>query len=158
MMPSRDRRVVVTGMGIASPLGLGVEHVWKKLIRGESGISAIQSFDVADLPAKIAGTVPAGTREDGGLSLAEWIPVKDQRKMDRFIHLGLVAAIEAVEDSGWMPADEESREATGVMIGSGIGGLQTIYEASVQVYEGKIKRLSPCLIKSALIKLAYGQL
>ena len=158
MMPSRDRRVVVTGMGIASPLGLGVEHVWKKLIRGESGISAIQSFDVADLPAKIAGTVPAGTREDGGLSLAEWIPVKDQRKMDRFIHLGLVAAIEAVEDSGWMPADEESREATGVMIGSGIGGLQTIYEASVQVYEGKIKRLSPFFIPSALINLASGHL
>jgi 3-oxoacyl-[acyl-carrier-protein] synthase II len=145
-------------MGIASPLGLGVEHVWKKLIRGESGISAIQSFDVADLPAKIAGTVPAGTREDGGLSLAEWIPVKDQRKMDRFIHLGLVAAIEAVEDSGWMPADEESREATGVMIGSGIGGLQTIYEASVQVYEGKIKRLSPFFIPSALINLASGHL
>jgi len=158
MMPSRDRRVVVTGMGICSPLGLGVENVWKKLIHGDSGISAIQSFDVADLPAKIAGQVPAGTREDGGLSLAEWIPIKDQRKMDRFIHLGLVAAIEAVEDSGWMPDDEESREATGVMIGSGIGGLQTIYEASVQVYEGKIKRLSPFFIPSALINLVSGHL
>jgi len=158
MMPSRDRRVVVTGMGICSPLGLGVENVWKKLIHGDSGISAIQSFDVADLPAKIAGQVPAGTREDGGLSLAEWIPIKDQRKMDRFIHLGLVAAIEAVEDSGWMPDDEESREATGVMIGSGIGGLQTIYEASVQVYQGKIKRLSPFFIPSALINLVSGHL
>ena len=158
MMPSRDRRVVVTGMGICSPLGLGVENVWKKLIHGDSGISAIQSFDVADLPAKIAGQVPAGTREDGGLSLAEWIPIKDQRKMDRFIHLGLVAAMEAVEDSGWMPDDEESREATGVMIGSGIGGLQTIYEASVQVYEGKIKRLSPFFIPSALINLVSGHL
>ncbi len=157
-MLSRERRVVVTGMGIASPLGLGVERVWKKLIEGQSGISAIQSFDVSELPAKIAGTVPAGTREDGGLSLAEWIPIKDQRKMDRFIHLALVAATEAVEDSGWLPQDEESREATGVMIGSGIGGLQTIYEASVQVYEGKIKRLSPFFIPSALINLASGHL
>jgi 3-oxoacyl-[acyl-carrier-protein] synthase II len=158
MMLSRERRVVVTGMGIVSPLGLGVERVWKKLIEGQSGIGAIQSFDVSELPAKIAGTVPAGTREDGGLSLAEWIPVKDQRKMDRFIHLALVAATEAVEDSGWLPQDEESREATGVMIGSGIGGLQTIYEASIQVYEGKIKRLSPFFIPSALINLASGHL
>jgi 3-oxoacyl-[acyl-carrier-protein] synthase II len=145
-------------MGIASPLGIGVPHVWKRLIQGESGITAIQSFDVTDLPAKIAGQVPAGTREDGGLSLSEWIPVKDQKKMDRFIHLALVAAIEAVEDSGWMPEDEDDREATGVMIGSGIGGLQTIYEASVQVHEGKVKRLSPFFIPSALINLASGHL
>jgi 3-oxoacyl-[acyl-carrier-protein] synthase II len=157
MMPA-GRRVVVTGMGIASPLGIGVPHVWKRLIQGESGITAIQSFDVTDLPAKIAGQVPAGTREDGGLSLSEWIPVKDQKKMDRFIHLALVAAIEAVEDSGWMPEDEDDREATGVMIGSGIGGLQTIYEASVQVHEGKVKRLSPFFIPSALINLASGHL
>jgi 3-oxoacyl-[acyl-carrier-protein] synthase II len=157
-MLSRERRVVVTGMGIASPLGLGVERVWNRLIEGQSGISAIQSFDVSELPAKIAGQVPAGTREDGGLTLSEWIPVKDQRKMDRFIHLALVAAIEAVEDSGWLPEDEESREATGVMIGSGIGGLQTIYEASIQIHEGKIKRLSPFFIPSALIKLASGHL
>jgi 3-oxoacyl-[acyl-carrier-protein] synthase II len=153
-----DRRVVVTGMGIASPLGVGVPHVWKRLIAGDSGITAIQSFDVTDLAAKIAGQVPAGTREEGGLSLSEWVPVKDQKKMDRFIHLAMVAAIEAVEDSGWMPEDEEDREATGVMIGSGIGGLQTIYEASVQVYEGKTKRLSPFFIPSALINLASGHL
>jgi 3-oxoacyl-[acyl-carrier-protein] synthase II len=145
-------------MGIASPLGLGVEHVWKRLIEGESGIAAIQSFDVTDLGAKIAGQVPPGTRSEGGLSLSEWVPVKDQKKMDRFIHLALVAAIEAVEDSGWMPEDEDERERTGVMIGSGIGGLQTIYEASVQVYEGKVKRLSPFFIPSALINLASGHL
>ncbi len=153
-----DRRVVVTGMGIASPLGVGVPHVWKRLIAGESGIAAIQSFDVTDLAAKIAGQVPAGTRAEGGLSLSEWVPVKDQKKMDRFIHLAMVAAIEAIEDSGWMPDDEEDRETTGVMIGSGIGGLQTIYEASVQVYEGKTKRLSPFFIPSALINLASGHL
>jgi 3-oxoacyl-[acyl-carrier-protein] synthase II len=156
MLP--DRRVVVTGMGIASPLGVGVPHVWKRLIAGSSGISAIQSFDVTDLASKVAGQVPAGTRADGGLSLAEWIPVKDQKKMDRFIHLAMVAAIEAVEDSGWMPENEDDREATGVMIGSGIGGLQTIYEASVQVYEGKLKRLSPFFIPSALVNLASGHL
>ena len=157
-MDFADRRVVVTGMGIASPLGVGVEHVWKRLIAGESGIGAIQSFDVADLPAKIAGQVPAGTRHEGGLTLGEWIPVKDQKKMDRFIHLALVAATEAVEDSGWLPEDEAGQEATGVMIGSGIGGLQTIFDASKMVLEGKVKRLSPFFIPSALINLASGHL
>jgi 3-oxoacyl-[acyl-carrier-protein] synthase II len=150
------RRVVMTGMGIACPLGLGVEHVWKRLINGESGISAIQSFDVTELPAKIAGHVPRGPREDGRLTISEWIPIKDQKKMDLFIQFALVAATEAVEDSGWMPTDEEDRCATGVMIGSGIGGLQTIYETSLQVAEGKIKRLSPFFIPSALINLASG--
>ncbi len=152
------RRVVVTGMGIACPLGLGVERVWRRLIAGESGISAIRSFDTTDLPARIAGSVPPGVRAEGGLSLNEWIPVKDQKKMDRFIHLALVAATEAVEDSGWMPSDEEGREATGVMIGSGIGGLQTIFEASKLVFEGKVKRISPFFIPSALINLASGHL
>ena len=157
-MSFADRRVVVTGMGIASPLGLGVERVWQRLIAGETGIRAIQSFDVTDLPAKIAGQVPPGTRDEGGLTLGEWIPVKDQKKMDRFIHLALVAATEAVEDSGWLPEDEPGREATGVMIGSGIGGLQTIFEASKMVLEGKVKRLSPFFIPSALINLASGHL
>ncbi|MEI8198148.1 MAG: beta-ketoacyl-ACP synthase II [Phycisphaerae bacterium] len=150
------RRVVVTGMGIASPLGLGVEHVWKRLIAGESGISAIQSFDTKDLPAKIAGQVPQGSKADGKLDLAEWIPVKDQRKMDRFIQLALVAATEAVEDSGWKPEGEEDRCATGVMIGSGIGGLTTIHEAAVLLAQGKIRRISPFFIPSALINLASG--
>ena len=150
------RRVVVTGMGIACPLGVGVEHVWRRLTAGESGISAIQSFDTKDLPAKIAGQVPQGTRTGGGLDLAEWIPVKDQKKMDRFIQLALVAAQEAVEDSGWQPEAEEDRAATGVMIGSGIGGLQTIYEASLTVSSGRSKRLSPFFIPSALVNLASG--
>ena len=152
------RRVVVTGMGIACPLGVGVEHVWRRLIEGESGIASIQSFDTSNLTAKIAGQVPAGTRAEGGLDLAEWVPIKDQKKMDRFIHLGLVAAIEAVEDSGWVPEDEEARCASGVMIGSGIGGLGTIYEASVLVAQGKARRLSPFFIPSALINLASGHL
>jgi 3-oxoacyl-[acyl-carrier-protein] synthase II len=150
------RRVVVTGMGIASPLGIGVPHVWRRLIEGQSGLGAIQSFDTSDLPAKVAGEVPPGTKAEGGLDLAEWIPVKDIKKMDRFIHLGMVAAIEAVEDSGWVPTTDEDAWATGVMIGSGIGGLQSIYEASVQVHEGKVRRLSPFFIPSALINLVSG--
>jgi len=150
------RRVVVTGMGIACPLGLGVERVWQRLISSESGISAIQAFDAKDLPCKVAGQVPPGVRATGGLDISEWIPVKDQKKMDRFIHLGMVAASEAVEDSGWMPEAEDDRCATGVMIGSGIGGLQTIFEASIQVYEGRARRLSPFFIPSALINLASG--
>ena len=150
------RRVVVTGMGIACPLGLGVEHVWRRLINGESGIGAIQSFDTKDLPCKVAGQVPRGVKAEGGLDIAEWIPVKDQKKMDRFIHLGLVAATEAVEDSGWLPETEDDRCATGVMIGSGIGGLQTIFEASILVHEGRARRLSPFFIPSALINLGSG--
>ena len=157
-MSGADRRVVVTGMGIVSPLGLGVEHVWRRLVEGHSGIRAIQSFDVTDLACKIAGQVPAGVRAEGGLTLGEWIPVKDQKKMDRFIHLALVAATEAVEDSGWLPQDDEGQEATGVMIGSGIGGLQTIFEGSKLVVEGKVKRLSPFFIPAALINLASGHL
>src|SRR3712207_5009924 len=143
-------------MGIACPLGLGVEHVWRRLTAGESGISAIQAFDTKDLPAKIAGQVPQGTRAEGKLDLAEWIPIKDQKKMDRFIQLALIAAQEAVEDSGWMPEDEEGRCATGVMIGSGIGGLQSIYETSLLVGAGRARRVSPFFIPSALINLASG--
>ncbi len=150
------RRVVVTGMGIASPLGLGVENVWKRLLASQSGIGAIQSFDVKELPAKIAGQVPQGARADGKLDMGEWVPVKDQKKMDRFIQLAMVAAVEAVEDSGWMPTEEEARCATGVMIGSGIGGLQTIFEASMLTHDGKARRLSPFFIPSALINLASG--
>ena len=150
------RRVVVTGMGIACPLGLGTENVWARLLAGESGIAPIQSFDVSELPAKIAGTIPRGPRAEGKLDLADWIPHKDQKKMDPFIHFALVAASEAVEDSGWKPDDEEDRCATGVMIGSGIGGLETIFDASLMVLQGKNKRLSPFFIPSALINLASG--
>ncbi len=150
------RRVVITGMGIVSPLGVGVEHVWKRLINGESGIRAIQSFDTAELTAKVAGQVPAGLRSEGQLDLSEWIPVKEVKKMDRFIHLGFVAAAEAMEDSGWVPSSEEEAWRAGVMIGSGIGGLQSIYDASILVHEGKARRLSPFFIPSALINLISG--
>ena len=152
------RRVVVTGMGIACPLGIGVEHVWQRLINAESGISAIQSFDTKDLTCKVAGQLPQGVKADGRLDISEWVPVKDQKKMDRFIHLAMVAGTEAVEDSGWKPDTEAERDVTGVMIGSGIGGLQTIFEASIQVHEGRTRRLSPFFIPSALINLASGHL
>jgi 3-oxoacyl-[acyl-carrier-protein] synthase II len=152
------RRVVVTGMGIACPLGIGVEHVWRRLINSESGITAIQAFDTKDLPCKVAGQVPAGVKAQGNLDISEWVPLKDQKKMDRFIHLAMVAGSEAVEDSGWKPESEQDRDATGVMIGSGIGGLQTIYEASVTVHEGRARRLSPFFIPSALINLGSGHL
>jgi 3-oxoacyl-[acyl-carrier-protein] synthase II len=152
------RRVVVTGMGIACPLGLGVERVWCRLINGDSGIGPITVFDPKDSPCKVAGQVPGGHRETGGLDISEWVPVKDQKKMDRFIHLAMVAGSEAVEDSGWMPETEDDRCATGVMIGSGIGGLETIYHASIQVHEGKARRLSPFFIPSALSNLASGNL
>ena len=150
------RRVVVTGMGIVSPLGVGVEHVWKRLIAGESGISAIQSFDVADMPCRIAGTIPRGGKAEGKLDVAEYVPPKDHKKMDRFIQYAMAAGTEAVEDSGWLPTDEEDRCATGVMIGSGIGGVETIFDGSALILAGKGKRLSPFFIPSALINLASG--
>ena len=151
------RRVVVTGMGIACPLGVGVEHVWKRMLAGHSGIGAIKSFDASGLPARIAGEIPLGAKADGGLDINEWIPIKDQKKMDRFIQFAMVAADEAVIDSGWTPQDEDQRYRTGVMIGSGIGGLETIHEAASLILQGKAKRISPFFIPSALINLASGQ-
>jgi len=150
------RRVVVTGMGIASPLGLGVEHVWRRLINSESGLGTIDAFDTKDVPCKIAGQVPVGIKADNALDVAEWIPVKEVKKMDRFIHLGLVAATEAMEDSGWLPESEDDKCASGVMIGSGIGGLQTIFETSIQIHQGKTRRVSPFFIPSALVNLVSG--
>ncbi|RVT97153.1 beta-ketoacyl-[acyl-carrier-protein] synthase II [Rhodovarius crocodyli] len=143
-------------MGIVSPLGLGVDHVWKRLVAGHSGISAIQAFDVKDLPAKVAGQVPAGTRAENGFDPSEFIPVKEQKKMDRFIQLAYAAAAEAVEDSGWMPEDDEGRERTGVMIGSGIGGLETIQDTAKLVAEGRARRISPFFIPASLVNLASG--
>jgi len=150
------RRVVVTGMGMVSPLGVGVEHVWQRLLAGHSGIGAVQSFDVNDMPCRIAGQIPLGAKSDGRLDFAEWIPTKDMKKMDRFIQFAMVAGTEAVEDSGWKPTAEEDRCATGVMIGSGIGGVETIYEGAALIQAGKGRRLSPFFIPSALINLASG--
>ncbi len=150
------RRVVVTGLGLVTPLGVGAEHVWKRLLAGKSGIRSIQSFDVSDLPAKIAGQVPRGETSAGDFNANDWVPPKDQRKMDEFIVFALGAADLAVKDSGWLPQDEEARERTGVMIGSGIGGLPGITDAALTLHEKGARRISPFFIPSCLINLASG--
>ncbi|HWT99912.1 MAG TPA: beta-ketoacyl-ACP synthase II [Terriglobales bacterium] len=150
------RRVVVTGMGIVSPLGVGVEHVWKRLLNAESGISGIQSCDVSDLPCKIAGSVPLGDTASGKFNADDYVSPKDQKKMDPFIIMAMGAAHEAVADSGWVAESDEDKERTGVMIGSGIGGLQGIYETSLLLAEKGPRRVSPFFIPSCLINLASG--
>ena len=152
------RRVVVTGMGMVTPLGCGVEPTWKRLVNGESGIRGIQSFDVSDLPSKIGGLVPRGETSSGSFNADDWVPPKDQRKMDEFIVFGLAAAIQAVEDSGWKPEGNEDRERTGVLIGSGIGGLTTIADGAITLKEKGPRRMSPFFIPSALINLVSGHL
>jgi 3-oxoacyl-[acyl-carrier-protein] synthase II len=150
------RRVVVTGLGLVTPLGSGVAPTWKRLIDGESGIRGIQAFDVSDLPSKIGGLVPRGETSSGSFNADDWVPPKDQRKMDEFIVFGLAAAIQAVEDSGWKPERDEDRERTGVMIGSGIGGLTTIADGAITLKEKGPRRMSPFFIPSALINLVSG--
>ena len=150
------RRVVVTGIGVVTPLGCGAESCWSRLIAGESGISAIQAFDVSDLPAKIAGQVPRGETAEGMWNPDDWMEPREQRKVDRFIVYGVGAAGLAIKDAGWEPTDEESLERTGVMIGSGIGGLEAIEEAAVLLKDRGPRRISPFFIPSALINLASG--
>ncbi len=150
------RRVVVTGLGLVTPLGSGVEASWKRLVAGESGLGAIQKFDVSDLPAKVAGVVPRGETAQGLFNADDWVPPKDQRKMDEFIVYGVAAGEMAIADSGWAPQTDEQRERTGVMIGSGIGGLQAIYEGSITLKEKGPRRISPFFIPSALINLVSG--
>src|SRR5262245_45188803 len=150
------RRVVITGLGVVSPLASGVDITWERLVKGESGIRGIQSFDVQDLPCKIAGQVPRGEGANGGFNADTYVPPKDQRKMDMFIVYAMGAATQAIEDSGWTPQDDESRERTGVIIGSGIGGLQGIYDGSITLHEKGPRRISPFFIPSALINLASG--
>ena len=149
------RRVVVTGLGLVTPLACGVKPTWERLLNAESGVRRIETFRIDDLPAKIAGQIPRGPgahefRPD------EWVPPKDQRRMDDFIIYGLAAAVQAVEDSGWKPEDDEGRERTGVMIGSGIGGLRTMEENAILVHEKGPRKLSPFFIPACLINLASG--
>ena len=149
------RRVVVTGLGMVTPLGVGVDHNWKQILAGKSGIGRITGFDVDDIACQIAGQVP-GPDEEGGLDLDAFIDPREQRRQDRFIQLGLVAAQLAVEDSGWMPDDVEAQNRTGVMIGSGIGGLETIVTTDQLMNERGTRRISPFFIPSALINLISG--
>ena len=150
------RRVVVTGLGLVTSLGCGVEVNWENLLAGKSGICAIQSFDISDLPAKIAGQVPVGETAEGLFNADDWMTPKDQRRMDDFIVYGLTAAIQAVADSGWTAETEEDQVRTGVMIGSGIGGLNEIAKNAVLVESGNIRRVSPFFIPASLINLVSG--
>ena len=151
------RRVVVTGLGIVNSLGCDVEANWSRLLAGESGIRRLdESFDQHDLPAKIGGTVPLGDGSNGTFNAEAWVPTRDQRRMDTFILYGMAAAIQAIEDSGWKPEADEERWKTGVLIGSGIGGLPSISEGAITVHEGRARRLSPFFIPASLINLVSG--
>jgi len=150
------RRVVITGMGMVTSLGIGVDRNWDGLLAGKSGIRAIENFDVSDLLAKIAGQVPEGPTEDGLFFSDDWVSPKDRRRMDDFIVYGLCAAKQAIEDSGWVVKTEEQAWRTGVLIGSGIGGLPEIAGGAIKVNEGKARRLSPFFIPASLINLISG--
>ena len=150
------RRVVVTGLGLVTSLGCGVGVNWERLINGQSGVRAIRSFDVSDLTSKIAGQVPNGDTGDGLFNIDDWVPHKDQRRMDLFIVYGLTAAQQAVEDAGWEPEDDEACCRTGVLIGSGIGGLYEISKGAVVVEDHHVRRLSPFFIPASLINLISG--
>ncbi len=150
------RRVVVTGLGLVTPLGCGVDVVWRRLIENQSGIRRIETFDVSDLPAKIAGQVPRG-EEEGAFDPESALPAREARKNDPFILYGVAAAREAVEDAGWQPEDDASRNRTGVLIGSGIGGLGTIADTAVELEKRGPRRVSPFFIPASLINLVSGQ-
>jgi 3-oxoacyl-[acyl-carrier-protein] synthase II len=150
------RRVVVTGAGLLTPLGIGVEHNWKRLTAGASGVSRIETFDVSDLPVKIAGQIPRGATSEQKFAPDDWVDPKDQRRMHEFIVFGVTAAVQAIQDSGWLPESEEERWRTGVMIGSGIGGLSGIADGALTLESKGPRRVSPFFIPSNLINLASG--
>ncbi|HCP19061.1 MAG TPA: beta-ketoacyl-ACP synthase, partial [Alphaproteobacteria bacterium] len=151
------KRVVVTGMGMITPLGYGVDQNWNALLSSKSGLAQIDEFDVSDLPCKIAGRIPASEDRDGAVNIDDLIDPKDRRKLDDFVAYGIIAANQAIADSGWVTDTEEKAYRTGVMIGSGIGGLSTIYETSIILKERGPRRISPFFIPSSLINLISGQ-
>ena len=150
------RRVVITGLGLVTPLAASVNGSWAKLINSESGIGRIEIFDTEDLPAKIAGHVPDVDQEDG-FDPNRCLEVKEQRKVDRFILFAIDAADQAIKDSNWVAKSDEDSYRSGVLIGSGIGGLSTIEQAALVLKEKGPRRLSPFFIPSCLINLASGQ-
>ncbi len=153
----KSRRVVVTGVGAVTPLGVGVEQIWKRLLKSESGAGRIQNFEVEDLSVKIACQVPIGEDANGAFDPNQYVSPKNQRQMDDFIKFAIAAATEAITNSGWKVRDDEAAERTGVMIGSGIGGLETIADAAILLKERGPRRISPFFIPSSLINLASGQ-
>ncbi len=151
------RRVVVTGLGMVSPLASGVEETWSRLLAGQSAAATIKKFDASHLATNYACEIPLGDGSDGTFNPDDWMAPKEQRKVDDFILYGMAAAEQAVRDSGWLPQDDESRERTGVMIGSGIGGLNSIAETAILLKERGPRRVSPFFIPGALINLVSGQ-
>ena len=151
------RRVVVTGLGLVTPLADGVENSWSRLLDGQSGAGPITSFDSSGLATTYACEVPRGDGTDGTFNPNTYLAPKDQRKVDDFIMFGIAAAQQAVEDSGWLPTKDEDLFRTGVLIGSGIGGLKSIAETAVMIKEKGPRRVSPFFIPGALINLISGQ-
>ena len=150
------RRVVVTGLGMVTPLGCGVDVTWQRLLAGRSGARRIDTFDVSDIPAKIACTIPRGDGSDGTYNPDQWMEPKEQRKVDHFIVFAMCAARQALEDAAWKPATDDDQAATGVLIGSGIGGIEGIAETAVVLKERGPRRVSPFFVPGRLINLAAG--
>jgi len=150
------RRVVVTGLGLVTPLASGTEQTWQRLRSGTSGIKRIDKFDVSDIPCKIAGQVPRGDGADGSFNPDEWMEPKEQRKVDDFILFAVAAATQALNDAGWQPRQYEDQITTGVLIGSGIGGVEGIAETALLLRDRGPRRVSPFFIPGRLINLASG--
>lgn len=151
------RRVVVTGMGLVSPLGCGVSHNWERLIKGESGIGILEHFDSSALSVRIGGEVPIGDKP-GELNFSDYFEAKDLRRTGQFVKYGMVAAAEALKDANWFPSTEEEMCESGVMVGAGIGGLPEIYDTAIALYEKGPNRISPFFIPSSLINLTAGNI
>jgi 3-oxoacyl-[acyl-carrier-protein] synthase II len=150
------RRVVVTGLGMMTPLACGVEATWRRLLAGDSGIKRIAKFEVADLPCQIAGEIPRGDGSDGTFNPDDWMEPKERRKVDYFILYAMGAAKQALDDADWHPREYEDQVTSGVLIGSGIGGIEGIAETAVQLKERGPRRISPFFIPGRIINLASG--
>ena len=150
------RRVVVTGMGMVTPLACGVEATWARLIAGDSGARRVDRFEVSDLSCKIAGMIPYGDGGNGSYNPDQWMEPKEQRKVDKFIVYAMCAARQALEHAGWKPMTPDDQAATGVMIGSGIGGIEGIAETAIVLHERGPRRVSPFFIPGRIINLASG--
>jgi 3-oxoacyl-[acyl-carrier-protein] synthase II len=150
------RRVVVTGMGMVTPLACGVEPTWQRLIAGDSGARKVETFDVSDLPAKIACSIPRGDGTNGTYNPDQWMEPKEQRKVDGFIAYAMCAARQALDHAGWRPRDYDDQIQTGVMIGSGIGGIDGIGETAITLHERGPRRVSPFFVPGRIINLAAG--
>jgi 3-oxoacyl-[acyl-carrier-protein] synthase II len=150
------RRVVVTGMGMVTPLGCGVEATWARLIKGESGAKKVDSFEVSDLACQIACMIPRGDGTNGTYNPDQWMEPKEQRKVDEFIVFAMCAAKQALDDAGWKPKTPDEQNATGVLIGSGIGGIEGIADTAVTLHERGPRRVSPFFIPGRIINLASG--